>query len=83
MSEPTDQTAEARPSTPGQEVDQLVAQFPDLQAATQSATAALERCQAQERRTLDRLVELLGRPTAARFLGLTPRALAGMLRGAK
>lgn len=85
MTDPTDPTAAqvAPPKTTGQELDDLVRTIPDLEKATVAARNALARCERNERAARDRLVELVGRPTAAKMLGLTPRELAGKLRGEK
>ena len=90
MSERTDgdrihpaEPQQALRKTTGQEIDDLVRSIPRSEKATGEARGRLARAERDERAERDRLVELVGRPTAARMLGLTPRELAGKLRGEK
>lgn len=76
-----DRVEASPPRSTGQQIDDLVSAIPSLAKAVTAADEAYGRARTNHRRALNQLVELVGRPTAARLLELTPRELAGMMRG--
>lgn len=67
----------------GQQVDDLVAEINTRGIAEAAASRDAAAEQAKIRDRTGQLAELVGRPAAAKILGMTPRELAGVLRGGR
>lgn len=83
MTEATDQTTPTPPPSVGQQVDRLVSEAKDLAAAIVRHSRDLAAAQDSLTMRCDALTDVVGRPTAAKLLGITPRQLAQILRTSK
>lgn len=81
--EPTELHVPAPGKPVGQRIDELVERIPQLWDEVTDAASKQARADRVYRTAHDQLVEMVGRPAAAKLLGITPRQLAGRMRGSK